>query len=132
MTIARYTTPPDHAALLAQVVAPAGDNKAHREALVKDHNDDAQNVLTRLTKSITQGEWLAFSRKIDIPRREIEADQNLILLAMAYFGDKRTHGTSSLDVLLDFTDEDLLAFHGFVADDTDDDQGAPPAAGEQE
>ena len=103
---------PEH---LANIYAGETDPEKCK-AMCREHNDRAQKDLDKLTRSITQGEWLHFSRAIDIPRPNIESNNDLTLLAMAYFKDKREHGRSSLDLLLDFNDEELMTFLNFAVD----------------
>lgn len=94
--------------------------KANLEAVVDAHNERASDNLKALTKSVTQGEWLALTRLLDRSRAEIGADGNLTLLALAYVAEKRRTGRASLELLLELTDEELLVRHDFVNTPEDD------------
>lgn len=118
---------------------PATKTKAQleadrRERAARDeHNAKARHKLKFLIRSITQGEWLSICRQLDMSRAAIAGDDNLTLLAAAWVAEKRKHGTSSFDVLLELTDDGLADFHGFQLpprDDDDETTGVDDAAGE--
>lgn len=87
-----------------------------------EHNNKARRELLKLLRTITQGDWLAICRALDLTRDQISDDENLTLLAAAWVKDKRKHGASSWDVLLEMTDADLLEFHGYQLEPRDDDE----------
>lgn len=78
-----------------------------------EQNAKARHGLRFLIRSITQGEWLAICRGLDMTRAGIADDDSLTMLAAAYVKDKRENGVSSWEVLLEMTDLDLMRFHGF-------------------
>lgn len=96
-------------------------DKARRD----EQNRKARAELTKLLRSTTQGEWLTVCRYLDLSRDQIADDDNLTLLAMAYVADKRKHGASSFDVLLELTDRGLLEFHGFAPAPLKDEDADP-------
>lgn len=106
--------------------AQVAEEARAREARV-ENNRKARAELLKLLRTITQGEWLTICRALDLTRDQIGDDENLTLLAAAWVKDKRKHGSSSFEVLLELTDRGLLEFHGYqlppVEDDEDD--GAP-------
>jgi hypothetical protein len=80
-------------------------------------NETAEGNLIKLVESVTQGEWLAIRRALDLTRAEIGAERTLTLLALGYVKEKREHGAASWDVLLGMTDDDIARLHGFMGDD---------------
>lgn len=80
-------------------------------------NEQAEENLVKLVESVTQGEWLAIRRALDLSRAEIGAERSLTLLALGYVKEKRDHGAASWDVLLEMTDDDLARLHGFMGED---------------
>lgn len=83
--------------------------------------DDARQALDQLARETTQRDWLIITRKLDRSRQEIGADSGLTLLALAWVKEKREHGGASWDRLLDMTDAQLEAIHGFPAGDRPED-----------
>lgn len=75
--------------------------------------------------TVTQREWLIVCRKLEADRAQINREGSLRLLALGWIKEKRDHGGASWDALLEMTDRQILALHGFPeppADlDTDDD-----------
>ena len=120
---------PDPAAVYAAAIAGVENTPDALEAAVEAHNARASADLKRLTRSVTQGEWLALTRLLDRSRAEIAEDGNLTLLALAYVAEKREHGRASLELLLELTDEQLLAAHGFASPPDDDEQPAEEDTG---
>lgn len=77
--------------------------------------DEARERLDQLAAETTQREWLIVTRKLDRSRAEIGADAGLTLLALAWVKEKHEHGGANFDRLLDMTDAELEAIHGFPA-----------------
>lgn len=100
-----------------------------RQAAVKANNEQAQKWLRLFGRTMTQGDWLTITRLLDMSREDIGEDQNLVLLAFAYVKEKRAHGEASIDILLELTDRQLLAAHGFAHDPDDDDEDDKSTAG---
>lgn len=103
--------------------AQLAEEQRAREARL-EHNRKARRELLKLIRSITQGDWLAICRALDLSRETISDDENLMLLAAAYVKEKREKGAASWDVLLELTDADLLTFHGYQLAPADDDSSA--------
>ena len=89
---------------------------AAQEAAVEDF----QAELKRLRASVTQREWLIITTRLDRSRDQIEADGALNMLALAWVKGVREHGGAKWDDLLDLTDDQLLAAHGWPAHLFDD------------
>lgn len=81
--------------------------------LWEEENTAAAERLDQLAKSVTQREWLVITRTLDRTRQEIGGDSGLTMLALAWAKAKHEHGGASWDKLLDLTDEQLEALHGF-------------------
>lgn len=106
----------------AQLETERRDREARAE-----HNKGKRRELKALIRETTQGEWLAVCRGLSLTREQVQGDEDLLLLAMAWVRDKRKHGSASWDVLLELTDRGVLEFHGFqLAPIDDDDDDAEP------
>lgn len=88
--------------------------------LWEQQNKDANDELNKLAASVTQRDWLLITQTLDRTRQQIGSDTGLTLLAMAWVKEKRAHGGASWDRLLDLTDAQLEALHGFPAGDGTD------------
>lgn len=80
-------------------------------------NEKADADLIKLAASVTQGEWLAIRRALDLTRAEISEERSLMLTVLAYVKEKREHGAASWDVILDKTDEEIARLHGYMGED---------------
>lgn len=90
----------------------------------------AEEGLAQVQRIVTQRDWLNITQVLNRTRKEVLEDGSLRLLALAWVKEKAAHGGASWDVLLDMTDEALLALHGFPTDDDEDagqDEAAPQA-----
>lgn len=113
------TTPPENRAdVAARIYSPE-----ELQAIDKAQIERAQHDLKFFARTLTQGDWLDITRRLDMSRAAIGEDNNLTLLALAYVKEKRAHGSASIDVLLQMTDADLLEAHGFPASLLDADEG---------
>jgi hypothetical protein len=81
--------------------------------LWQQQNDEAAEQLDQLARTVTQREWLLITRTLDRTRQEIGADSGLTMLALAWAKQKHETGGASWDKLLDLTDVQLEALHGF-------------------
>ncbi len=93
----------------------------------------AEAGLYAVQRTITQRDWLNITQVLDRPRTTILEDGGLRLLALAWVKEKAAHGGASWEVLLDMTDEEILALHGFPTSDDEapqDVEDAPPTAGD--
>lgn len=79
--------------------------------------EQARDQLAQLAAETTQREWLIITQKLDRTRGQIGADQGLTMLALAWVKEKHAHGGASWDRLLDMTDDELEALHGFPPGD---------------
>lgn len=91
-------------------------------------NEEAAERLDQLAQTVTQREWLLITRTLDRTRQEIGRDSGLTMLALAWAKQKREHGGASWEKLLDLTDAQLEALHGFPAGSREDAE-ADAAAG---
>lgn len=78
-----------------------------------EQNAAAREQLEQLAAETTQREWLGITRALDCTRAQIGGDPGLTMLAMGWVKEKRAHGGASWDRLLDMTDAQLEALHGF-------------------
>lgn len=85
-----------------------------------EQNEEAAQRLDQLAATVTQREWLLITRQLDRTRQEIGADSGLTLLALAWAKQKHETGGASWDKLLDLTDAQLEALHGFPAGTRED------------
>lgn len=90
--------------------------------------EEATEDLAALEKTVTQREWLLIRQRLNASREEIAKEGGLRLLALAWVRGKREHGGASWDRLLEMTDEDLVALHGFPTEEPegglpDDEEG---------
>lgn len=95
--------------------------------LWQQQNDEASAKLNELASTVTQREWLLITRALDRTRAEIGSDTGLTLLALGWVKEKREHGGASWDKLLDLTDAQLEALHGYPAGDGSDLSDERPA-----
>lgn len=85
-----------------------------RDAKARNENNrEANNKLRFFIRTMTQGEWLAICRALDLSRDSIADDENLVLLAAAWAKDKRDRGAGNMGELLELTDRQLGERHGF-------------------
>lgn len=96
----------------------------------QEQNDAAADRLSELAKTITQREWLLITRTLDRTRQEIGADSGLMMLALAWAKAKHETGGASWDKLLDLTDTELEALHGFPPGSREDAEKAAADAGQ--
>lgn len=91
--------------------------------------DEATEELEALERSVTQREWLLIRQRLNASREEIAKEGGLRLLALAWIREKRDHGGASWDRLLEMTDEELVALHGFPTEEPEvaDDQAQEDA-----
>lgn len=95
--------------------------------LFQQQNDAANERLNALAASVNQREWLLVTTALDRTRAQIGEDQGLTLLALAWVKEKREHGGASWDRLLDLTDAQLEALHGYPEGDGSDLSDERPA-----
>lgn len=81
--------------------------------------------LDRLSKTVTQREWLLITSRLDRPRDKIVEDGSLRLLALGWVRKVRDHGGANWNELLELTDDKLLELHGWPADLFDDEVDLP-------
>lgn len=91
--------------------------------------EEATAALADLERTVTQREWLLIRQRLNASREEIAKEGGLRLLALAWIREKREHGGASWDRLLEMTDEDLVALHGFP---TEEPEGGVPDADDQD
>lgn len=114
---------------IAQPDAGVPDVSLSPGELWDQQNEEASEKLDQLAKTVTQREWLLITRTLDRTRQEIGADSGLTLLALAWAKQKHEHGGASWEKLLDLTDAQLEALHGFPAGTREDaEKGAGNAA----
>ena len=87
-------------------------------------NEEASERLDQLAKTVTQREWLLITRTLDRTRQEIGRDSGLTMLALAWAKQKHESGGASWDKLLDLTDAQLEALHGFPPGTREDAEAA--------
>ena len=105
----------------AGVVPPARSAALSPAELWDQGVEEGQKRLDTLARETTQREWLLITRKLDRTRGEIGADPGLTMLALAWVKEKHEHGGASWDKLLDMTDAELEAVHGFPPGDRPED-----------
>lgn len=101
----------------AGVVPPARTAALSPAELWDEGVEAGRQALDQLARETTQRDWLLITRKLDRTRAEIGADSGLTMLALAWVKEKHEHGGASWDRLLDMTDAELEAIHGFPAGD---------------
>lgn len=79
--------------------------------------EEATEDLEALERTVTQREWLLIRQRLNASREEIAKEGGLRLLALAWIREKRDHGGASWDRLLEMTDEELVALHGFPTEE---------------
>jgi hypothetical protein len=79
--------------------------------------EEATAALEDLERTVTQREWLLIRQRLNASREEIAKEGGLRLLALAWIREKREHGGASWDRLLEMTDEELVALHGFPTEE---------------
>jgi hypothetical protein len=92
----------------------------------------AEEALGLVQRSVTQRDWLNITQVLDRTRAQVLEDGGLRLLALAWVKEKAAHGGASWEVLLEMTDEDLLALHGFPTEDDTPDTPEEAAQAPQE
>jgi hypothetical protein len=109
-TTAPAAAPP---AAPAGVVPPARSAELTPAELWDQGVEEGRERLDEVARSATQRDWLIITKKLDRSRQEIGADSGLTMLALAWVKLKAEHGGASWDKLLDMTDAELEAIHGF-------------------
>lgn len=109
-----------------QIAARAADLRAAAQERYEAKVIEIRADLAKFSETITQREWLLVQRALEASRDQIADDEGLTLLALAWIRNKREHGGASWDRLLDMTDADLRAEHGFPERPSREVEPVPP------